>query len=265
MKAKQQQSLAAFAAYLVTLIPAGQSDPIGFECQADEPAHAVEQAENAYPGAMVLYTQVEVPLQLTLRVRYLLDPKEDDPQKLLDALQARMQQLWDNGDIASATTQFPLDSQVSGRILPVPLSEPALAAFMRERIENGEVSARDVPRRLARYGLMDPAAFVDEMRERMDGEKQQPTQDYDAVRMAARHLKPGDLVDLQSCPHLKDHPTAAFLWAEVDAVEPETAGCVAISYVDIDTIGYPPDTLLRVVSPANHHAGVSTSAPSTEG
>jgi hypothetical protein len=50
------------------------------------------------------------------------------------------------------------------------LSEDELAAFMRRRLENGELAAEDIPLRLARYGLMQPQTFVEEMRERMESE-----------------------------------------------------------------------------------------------
>ena len=38
---------------------------------------------------------------------------------------------------------------------------------MLQRIENGDLALEDLPVRLAQYGLMEPNAFVDEMRERM--------------------------------------------------------------------------------------------------
>ena len=47
-------------------------------------------------------------------------------------------------------------------------SEDELAEFMLERIDSGSLSLEDIPMRLARYGLMEPSAFIDEMRERMD-------------------------------------------------------------------------------------------------
>jgi hypothetical protein len=49
----------------------------------------------------------------------------------------------------------------------VSLSEDDLAKFMLQRIENGDLALEDIPVRLARYGLMEPSAFVAEMRERM--------------------------------------------------------------------------------------------------
>lgn len=45
--------------------------------------------------------------------------------------------------------------------------EAEIAAFMQQRIEDGNLGAEDIPMRLARYGLMAPEAFTDEMRERM--------------------------------------------------------------------------------------------------
>ncbi|ABM41631.1 hypothetical protein QYG06_10095 [Xanthomonas euvesicatoria] len=45
--------------------------------------------------------------------------------------------------------------------------EAEIADFLRQRIEDGNLCAEDVPARLARYGLMPPETFVSEMRERM--------------------------------------------------------------------------------------------------
>lgn len=47
-------------------------------------------------------------------------------------------------------------------------SEEQIAALILARIESGDLSLKDIAVRLARYGLMDPAEFIDEMRERMD-------------------------------------------------------------------------------------------------
>ncbi|MBO9356021.1 hypothetical protein GG851_18695 [Bordetella petrii] len=45
--------------------------------------------------------------------------------------------------------------------------EAEIADCLRQRIEDGNLNAEDIPLRLARYGLMAPEAFVAEMRERM--------------------------------------------------------------------------------------------------
>lgn len=60
------------------------------------------------------------------------------------------------------------------------------------------------------------------------------------------HLKPGDLVDLESCPYMHDHPTAEFEYAQVAAVTRETENCVAVLYEGIDLVGYPVGTRLEV-------------------
>ncbi len=57
-------------------------------------------------------------------------------------------------------------------IRPEPLSEDELADFMLKRIEQGALALEDLPVRLARYGLMEPDAFVREMRERMEMENE---------------------------------------------------------------------------------------------
>lgn len=48
------------------------------------------------------------------------------------------------------------------------LSEDELAAYFQSRIEDGDLDLEDIPRLMARYALMDPAEFVDEMHERME-------------------------------------------------------------------------------------------------
>lgn len=59
-------------------------------------------------------------------------------------------------------------------------------------------------------------------------------------------LKPGDLVDLESCPYMRDYPTAEFEYAQVVSVERESANCVAVLYEGIDLVGYPVGTCLEV-------------------
>lgn len=61
----------------------------------------------------------------------------------------------------AAAQAVPVAPQARDRI------EAEMTRFMRERIENMQIFPEDIPVRLARYGLMPPAAFVAEMRERM--------------------------------------------------------------------------------------------------
>jgi hypothetical protein len=45
-------------------------------------------------------------------------------------------------------------------------AEDELTAFVQQQIEDGQIDPEDLARKLVRCGLMDPAAFVAEMRER---------------------------------------------------------------------------------------------------
>lgn len=57
----------------------------------------------------------------------------------------------------------------------------------------------------------------------------------------------GDRVDLQSCPYLKDHPSAEFEYAQVTYVSDE-GSAIVIGYDGIDHVGYPKGTNLLVRS-----------------
>lgn len=65
-------------------------------------------------------------------------------------------------------------------------------------------------------------------------------------KVLVEHLKAGDLVDLESCPYLKEHSSAKWEYAEVSFVERETEGCVVVGYEGIDHVGYPVGTELLV-------------------
>ena len=59
-------------------------------------------------------------------------------------------------------------------------------------------------------------------------------------------LVEGDRVDLETCPFLKELPTAQMEWAIVTNVTQETPMCVAVDYEGIDRVGYLKGTTLRV-------------------
>lgn len=56
----------------------------------------------------------------------------------------------------------------------------------------------------------------------------------------------GDHVDLRSCPHLKDHPSAPFEFGEVVHVERVAPDLILIGYEGIDYFRYPLGTILTV-------------------
>jgi hypothetical protein len=63
------------------------------------------------------------------------------------------------------------------------------------------------------------------------------------------NLVAGNRVDLCSCPFLKNHASAKFEFACVSKVEVEENGAVAVTYEDIDQVGYPAGTELQVRVP----------------
>lgn len=237
---KNPPSQGDLADFHVQLIPAGHDESIHFDCQAQSKDHAVEQALNAYPGALVLFTRRLLALRVTVTTRWAIDPDEQTPDALASAMTRSLQGLCQQ-EVSRHRNWLPSpEVHVHAKVMPLPVPHRVLAEFMRRRIDSGDLSPEDLPGRLAQYGVMDPAAFVAEMRERIDLESADAA-DNRAPRepepMDVATLHPGDLVDLASCPYLHGHPTAAFQYATVVHVEHETAQCVAIGYEGIDTIG----------------------------
>ncbi|CAP41397.1 MULTISPECIES: hypothetical protein [Alcaligenaceae] len=114
-------------------------------------------------------TPETVNARLTLDVTYLLNG-EAAPELL-----ARLERMCElaigegllTGETAAEVDTWSIDvSEVPSTADPETL-EAEIAAFMRQRIEDGNFGAEDISLRLARYGLMAPEAFSNEMRERM--------------------------------------------------------------------------------------------------
>lgn len=230
--------------YQVTLIEAGMDQAIAFECSAEGDEHALEQAENAYPGckvqscspiqedkfviyspnesalssgagfwcntdgwvdlpsatvflaaeremislplstgsdaryvaleeankqyseAFALAPSSQVTLRLTLDVTYRLNGETVD--EMVARLQKLCEQAIGNGMLTGESEAEVDEYSMEAKIQPEPLTEHELANFMLHRIESGEWSLKDISVRLARFGLMEPNAFVDEMRERIE-------------------------------------------------------------------------------------------------
>ena len=104
-------------------------------------------------------------LRMTLDVEYTLNGEE------IDSLQRRLESalLRAVGD-GLLTGDGPAEVEgYATRMVKVYArpGEEELAGFFRDQLESGNLAAEDIPSRLARYGLEEPAAFVEEMRERM--------------------------------------------------------------------------------------------------
>lgn len=73
-----------------------------------------------------------------------------------------------------------------------------------------------------------------------------PTTNEEMETVTVSSLRPGDRVDLSSCPYLHDHASAPYEYAEVVSVEQESPDCIAVGYESIDVVGYDPNVELRV-------------------
>ncbi len=107
-----------------------------------------------------------VKVRLTLDVTYLLN--WENATEMVSLLRKMCEQAIGQGMLTGESDAEVEEYSMDAVIPPEPLTEEELTEFMSQRLDNGWISAEDVPVRLARYGLMDPNAFVDEMRERME-------------------------------------------------------------------------------------------------
>lgn len=106
-----------------------------------------------------------VTVRLTLDVTYSLNG--ENATEMVSRLRKMCERAIGEGMLTGETDAEVEEYSMDALIQPEPLSEKELADFMLQRIENGDLSLEDLPVRLVRYGLMEPNAFVDEMRERM--------------------------------------------------------------------------------------------------
>lgn len=109
--------------------------------------------------------EMPVRLQLVLDVSYIPNGVRaiDLRDNLLDMVQHAIGSGLLTGDGPAEVTTYDTAIQRA----PEPLSEDDLAAFMLQRIEDGDLTAADMPTRLAKYGLMNPVDFQLEMQERI--------------------------------------------------------------------------------------------------
>lgn len=107
-----------------------------------------------------------VTVRLTLNVMYSLNG--ENATEMVSRLRKMCERAIGEGMLTGETDAEVEEYSMDAVIQPEPMSEDELASFMLQRIDNGSLALEDIPVRLARYGLMDPNAFVDEMRERME-------------------------------------------------------------------------------------------------
>ncbi len=107
-----------------------------------------------------------VKVRLTLNITY--DLNGENAVEMVSRLRKMCERAIGEGMLTGETDAEVEEYSMDAVIHPEPLSEEELADFMRRRIENSQIDPEDIPIRLARYGLMERDAFIDEMRERME-------------------------------------------------------------------------------------------------
>lgn len=144
--------------------PSDQLDqtPILFECEAEDFDHAVEQAENAYPGCHVIGTEdgailaedelerhgIRVFEDLTRDEGWVWESDEEE-----SILPTREQALRSATEAVRRYENAALDDQI--------------IAWLEQRVADGDLDIRDLCERAVRYGRMAPEDFIAEMKERL--------------------------------------------------------------------------------------------------
>jgi len=106
-----------------------------------------------------------VSMRLALDVTYALNG--EDAKDLLAHLEQMVQRALGEGMLTGSTAAEVEEHSMTVTRTPQPLDEDEVADYMQQRIESGSMALEDIPVRLARYGLMERNAFIEEMRERM--------------------------------------------------------------------------------------------------
>jgi len=144
--------------------PGDQFDetPIMFECEAEDFDHAEEQAENAYPGCLVLGTEdgsiladgelekhgIYVFQDISIGEEWIWESDEEEA-----ILPTREQALRSATEAVRRYENAALDDQI--------------VAWLEQRVADGDLDIRDLCERAVRYGRMVPDDFIDEMKERL--------------------------------------------------------------------------------------------------
>lgn len=109
-------------------------------------------------------TQETVTLRLTLDVTYTMNGVTEE--YLLDNLHdLAMTGIGNGGLTASSEAEVDVYSILTSK-QPAPMPEEDAIAIIGERVARGLVSEEDIPVLMARYGLMEPGHFIEELMER---------------------------------------------------------------------------------------------------
>lgn len=106
-----------------------------------------------------------VELELKLNVRYALHG--ENATEMVARLQRMVETAMGEGLLTGESDAEVVEHALAVRIKPQPIAEEDLTDFFNQRMTDGIWDLQDVTARCARYGLMDPCDFIEEMAERM--------------------------------------------------------------------------------------------------
>ncbi|KXS55397.1 MAG: hypothetical protein AWU57_176 [Marinobacter sp. T13-3] len=104
--------------------------------------------------------------RITLDLNVDLDLNGEDIDILADNLKRNVENAIGNGLLTGDASNAEVEQYRLGVTTDPDHHEEAITSFFVEQVEDGNMRAAGMPRRLARYGLMAPSDFLDEMRER---------------------------------------------------------------------------------------------------
>lgn len=116
---------------------------------------------NQQPNQVV----VRLALDLTLNLH-----AGETPVVTAEQLQKACDQLVASGMFTASIPADLVDVSTRAAVVPDGRSEALIADHLLGRIEDGTLALEDIPVRPARYGLMEPHAFLHEVTERMQWE-----------------------------------------------------------------------------------------------
>jgi len=159
--------------------------PIRFACMAEDFDHALEQAENAYPGCHVIGTDdgaILSPNELE-RLGYEVWSDEDRPElsqsededNAIDMGEPITNRWYWANEATGEESEKPFasledacrDATRNMREAEEAAFDEQILAWLENRVADGDLDIRDLCVRAVRYGRMAPPEFIAEMKERL--------------------------------------------------------------------------------------------------
>lgn len=105
-----------------------------------------------------------------IKVQYVLNGHSPESMRLRlkDEIAAEVDRGILSGDTSATVEDYQITVSIQDRPEKSEMDESLITMFLSRRIEDGNLSLEDIPKLMARYGMMEPKQFIDEMNERMN-------------------------------------------------------------------------------------------------